>query len=152
MCMGVFTFASCLSGRTTPRMWTMVYVKGQEISAASTRLVQLAPPRRSHASCFRPSPIHPPTVSSQIMEDRRSALAKQREAAHADYESKKKQLVAETEKARPSSHRFVGQNDSVEDSLKRQTVGLVHLEDFQARRKEIEEERARAAAKSDSLK
>ena len=86
------------------------------------------------------------------MEDRRSALAKQREAAHADYERQKKQLVAETEKARPSSHRFVGQNDSVEDSLKRHTVGLVHLEDFQARRKELEEERARAAAKSDNLK
>ncbi|KZV73420.1 XAP5-domain-containing protein [Peniophora sp. CONT] len=86
------------------------------------------------------------------MEDRRSALAKQREAAHADYERQKIQLVAETEKARPSSHRFVGQNDSVEDSLKRHTVGLVHLEDFQARRKELEEERARAAANSDTLK
>ena len=60
--------------------------------------------------------------------------------------------MAETEKARPSSHRFVGQNDSVEDSLKRHTVGLVHLEDFQARRKELEEERARAAARSDTLK
>jgi hypothetical protein len=40
----------------------------------------------------------------------------------------------------------------MEDSLKNSTVGLVHLEDFQQRRKELEEAKAREAAKSNDLK
>lgn len=46
----------------------------------------------------------------------------------------------------------MGQNDSMEDSLKNSTVGLVHLEDFQQRRKELEEAKAREAAKTNDLK
>ena len=47
--------------------------------------------------------------------------------------------MSETEKARPSNQRFVGVSDSMEDSLKQSTVGLVHLNDFVQRRQEIEE-------------
>ena len=36
--------------------------------------------------------------------------------------------------------------------MKKHTVGLVRLEDFQQRRKELEEAKAREAAKTDDLK
>jgi protein FAM50 len=92
-------------------------------------------------------------MSMNIPEGRREdALVKQRTQAREEFERQKRQLVAETEKARPSAHRFVGQNDSVEDKLKQETVGLVQLEEFQQRRKELEEKRAREAARTDELK
>ena len=83
---------------------------------------------------------------------REDALVKQRNQAREEYERQKQQLINETEKARPSAHRFVGQNDSMEDSLKNSTVGLVRLEDFQQKRKELEEAKAREAARTDELK
>jgi hypothetical protein len=94
-----------------------------------------------------------PIMSNIIPEGRREdALVKQRNQAREEYERQKQQLINETEKARPSAHRFVGQNDSMEDSLKNSTVGLVRLEDFQQRRKELEEAKAREAARTDELK
>jgi len=69
-----------------------------------------------------------------------------------EYERQKQALVNETEKARPSNNKFVGQNDSMEESLKKSTVGLVRLEDFQQRRKELEEAKAREAARTNELK
>lgn len=93
------------------------------------------------------------TMSNNIPEGRREdALVKQRNLAREEFERQKQQLINETEKARPSAHRFVGQNDSMEDSLKYSTVGLVKLEDFQQRRKELEEAKAREAARTDSLR
>ncbi|TDL24824.1 XAP5-domain-containing protein [Rickenella mellea] len=83
---------------------------------------------------------------------REDALAKQRNQMREEFERQKEKLISETEKARPSTSRFVGQNDSMEDSLKKSTVGLVRLEDFQQKRKELEEAKAREAAKSDDLK
>ncbi|KAJ3541442.1 hypothetical protein NMY22_g1096 [Coprinellus aureogranulatus] len=80
------------------------------------------------------------------------ALIKQRAQAREEYERQKQALVKETEKARPSASRFVGQFDSMEESLKNSTVGLVHLEEFQQRRKELEEAKAREAARSAELK
>ncbi|KAJ3763880.1 XAP5, circadian clock regulator-domain-containing protein [Lentinula raphanica] len=63
-------------------------------------------------------------MSTSKAEGRREdALAKQREQMREEFERQKKNLIDETEKARPSSHRFVGQNDSMEDSLKNSTVG-----------------------------
>lgn len=92
-------------------------------------------------------------MSTNAPEGRREeALAKQRAQAREEYERQKQQLINETEKARPSANRFVGQNDSMEDSLKKSTVGLVRLEDFQQRRKELEEAKAREAARTDELK
>lgn len=108
------------------------------------------------------SPLHPhtrpsififTTMSNIIPEGRREdALVKQRNLAREEYERQKQQLINETEKARPSVQRFVGQNDSMEDSLKNSTVGLVKLEDFQQKRKELEEAKAREAARTDVLK
>lgn len=83
---------------------------------------------------------------------RQAALEKKRLENAEAYERQKATLIAETEKARPSTQRFTAQNDSMEDSLKKSTVGLVRLEDFQKRREELEEAKARAAARSDELK
>lgn len=83
---------------------------------------------------------------------RQDALAKQRLQMRQDFERQKQTLISETEKARPTSNRFVGENDSMEESLKKHTVGLVHLEEFQQRRKELEELKAREAAMTNELK
>ena len=92
-------------------------------------------------------------MASNKAEGRREdALAKQRDQMREEFERQKQSLINETEKARPSSNRFVGQHDSIEDNLKYRTVGLVRLEDFQQRRKELEEAKARQAARSNDLK
>jgi len=91
-------------------------------------------------------------MSASRAEGRREdALAKQRSQMREEYERQKQNLISETDKARPSSNRFVGQNDSMEDSLKNSTVGLVHLEDFMQKRKELEEVKAREAARTNEL-
>ncbi|ESK89854.1 hypothetical protein Moror_839 [Moniliophthora roreri MCA 2997] len=92
-------------------------------------------------------------MASNKAEGRREdALVKQRDQMREEFERQKKNLINETEKARPSANRFVGQHDSMEDSLKHSTVGLVHLEEFQQKRKEIEEAKAREAARTNELK
>ena len=92
-------------------------------------------------------------MSNNKAEGRREeALVKQRTQMREEFERQKQTLIQETEKARPSSNRFVGQNDSMEDTLKKSTVGLVRLEDFQQRRKELEEAKAREAARTNELK
>lgn len=83
---------------------------------------------------------------------REDAFVKQRMQNREEYERQKQKLINETEKSRPSANKFVGQNDSMEDTLKNSTVGLVHLEVFQQRRKEIEEAKAREAARTNELK
>ncbi|KIM87218.1 hypothetical protein PILCRDRAFT_815694 [Piloderma croceum F 1598] len=91
-------------------------------------------------------------ASSQPEGRREDMLAKQRLQMREEFERQKSNLIAETEKARPSTNRFVGQNDSMEDSLKNSTVGLVKLEDFQLKRKALEEAKAREAAMTSDLK
>lgn len=83
---------------------------------------------------------------------REDAFIKQRAQNREEYERQKQTLINETEKARPSANKFVGQNDSMEETLKNQTIGLVRLEDFQQRRKELEEAKAREAARTNELK
>lgn len=83
---------------------------------------------------------------------REDILLKQRNQMREEYERQKQSLINETEKARPSTNRFVGQNDSMEESLKNNTIGLVRLEDFQKKKKELEEAKAREAARSNDLK
>lgn len=83
---------------------------------------------------------------------RQAELAKERTRAREEFERQKQALINETEKARPSASKFIGQNDSMEDTLKKTTVGLVKLEEFQQKRKELEEAKAREAAKTDELK
>ena len=60
--------------------------------------------------------------------------------------------MQETEKSRPGTDRFVGQNDSMEEVLKKSTVGLVRLEDFQRTRAALEEAKLRDAARTSDLK
>jgi len=60
--------------------------------------------------------------------------------------------MQETEKARPTASRFVGQHDTMHDSLAKSTVGLVHLDEFVQKRKAIEEAKAREAARTAELK
>jgi hypothetical protein len=92
------------------------------------------------------------SMSTNKAEGRREdALAKQRTQMREDFERQKQSLINETEKSRPSSNRFVGQNDSIEETLKHKTVGLVKLEEFQQRRKELEEAKARQAARTNEL-
>lgn len=83
---------------------------------------------------------------------RQDELIKQRLQNREEYERQKQNLINETEKSRPSVNKFVGQNDSMEDTLKNSTIGLVHLEDFQQRRKALEEAKAREAARTNELK
>ena len=53
-------------------------------------------------------------MSSNKLEGRREdILAKQRLQMREEYERQKEKLISETEKARPSANRFVGQHDSV---------------------------------------
>jgi hypothetical protein len=109
--------------------------------------------RHYHHHHAHTGPHQSTNMSNNTGEGRREdALVKQRNQAREEYERQKQQLINETEKARPSAHRFVGQNDSMEDSLKNSTVGLVRLEDFQQKRKELEEAKAREAARTDELK
>ncbi len=130
------TRSECESRKFTPRMWTIL----ERSCDNHTRLVPFHSPTTS-------------TMSNNKLEGRREdALAKQRMQMREEYERQKEKLISETEKARPSTNRFVGQHDSVEDSLKNSTVGLVRLEEFQQRRKEIEEARAREAARTNELK
>jgi protein FAM50 len=82
----------------------------------------------------------------------KDALVKQCNQAREEYECQKQQLINETEKARPSAHRFVRQNNLMEDSLKNSTVGLVRLEDFQQKHKELEEAKASEVVCTDELK
>jgi len=90
--------------------------------------------------------------TSQSEGRREDILAKQRLQMREEFERQKATLISETEKSRPSSNRFVGQNDSMEDSLKNSTVGLVKLEDFQLKRNALEEAKAREAARTSELK
>jgi protein FAM50 len=61
-------------------------------------------------------------------------------------------MARETDRNRTGADRFVGKSDSMEESLKMQTVGLVKLEDFQQKRQALEEEKMREAARSNELK
>ena len=47
-----------------------------------------------------------------------------------------------------STARFVNVNESLDDQLKKSTIGLVTLEDFQKTKEDLEEEQRRLAAKT----
>ncbi len=70
----------------------------------------------------------------------------------AEFDRQRQEIAKDTEKNRTGSDRFVGKNDSIEETLKKQTVGLVRLEDFQKRREELEEEKRREIARTSELK
>ncbi|KJE88663.1 hypothetical protein CAOG_00271 [Capsaspora owczarzaki ATCC 30864] len=78
---------------------------------------------------------------------RAEALTKQREREKEDFERQKQLLAKETElKVAAITNKFAARVDAVEDKLKSETVGLVTLDDFTARRARLELERAKQVA------
>lgn len=70
-----------------------------------------------------------------------------------EFERQKAELTAGTEKgSKAPSDRFTSKTDTIEESLKKNTVGLVSAEDFKKRREELEELKRREAAQTDELK
>lgn len=86
-----------------------------------------------------------------MSENRLRDLTRQRENAHAEIERQKTLLSAETNKDR-TANRFVGRTEGLAETLKSETVGLQRLEDFQEKKKRLEEQIAREAARTDELK
>ncbi|CAE6520843.1 unnamed protein product [Rhizoctonia solani] len=91
-------------------------------------------------------------AGSQSEARRQAALVNQRKEMMEEFDRQKDAMLKETEKSLPGTNRFVGVNDSMEESLKKSTIGLVKLEDFQNKRKELEEAKAREAARTNELK
>ena len=91
-------------------------------------------------------------ASSAAEQRRQGKHEKAREVMMAEFDRQRQDIVKDTEGNRTAADRFVGKNDSIEETLKKQTVGLVRLEDFQKRREELEEEKRREAAKTNELK
>lgn len=85
-------------------------------------------------------------------QNRLRELTKQRQEAHDDIERQKSLLSAESSRDRTSASRFVGRTEGLEETLKTETVGLQRLEDFQSKKKALEEQIAREAARTDELK
>lgn len=71
-----------------------------------------------------------------------------------EFDRQKADLVAATEKNSKvqAADRFTSKTDTIEESLKKSTVGLVSAEDFKRRREELEELKRREAAQTDELK
>ncbi|KAL7415850.1 XAP5, circadian clock regulator-domain-containing protein [Mrakia frigida] len=68
-----------------------------------------------------------------LLEDKRKEMMEQ-------FEKEKAAMTKETEKKNAGSERFVAHVESMDEKLKKSTVGLVNLKDFQERRKALEEE------------
>ncbi|KAA1093857.1 hypothetical protein PGT21_000803 [Puccinia graminis f. sp. tritici] len=92
-------------------------------------------------------------MASSTSEKHRIAVhEKKRKEMMDEFERQKVEMTRETDRNRTGADRFVGKSDSMEESLKMQTVGLVKLEDFQQKRQALEEEKLREAARSNELK
>ncbi|UZJ52395.1 hypothetical protein CBS101457_001715 [Exobasidium rhododendri] len=78
---------------------------------------------------------------------------KARQQMMEEFERQKAELVANTEKnSKAPSDRFTSKTDSIEETLKKSTIGLVSAEDFKKRREELEEHKRREAAQTDELR
>lgn len=93
-------------------------------------------------------------VVEQMSEARRADKhSKAREQMMDEFKRKKTELIAATEKnSKVPSDRFTSKTDTIEESLKKNTVGLVSAEDFKKKREELEELKRREAAQTDELK
>lgn len=71
-----------------------------------------------------------------------------------EYERQRAEVAATAEKNAnvASSSRFTSKTESIEDTLKKSTIGLVSAEDFKKRREALEEQKRREAAQTDELK
>lgn len=77
-------------------------------------------------------------------------LQKQREAARSAIEQQKALLSQQSQKDR-SVNRFVGRTEGIQETLKSETVGLVRLEEFQEKKRKLEEQIEREAARTAEL-
>ncbi|CAG8482252.1 7854_t:CDS:10 [Ambispora leptoticha] len=122
-------------------------------------------PRRSSVSTVA-SPLHD---SLEIVEDeykpqfyikmteykggssegqRQVMLEKQRAKMLSDFE-KQREKIAKDNQVNITANKFVTHYDDVEDSLKKETIGLVRLEEFQKIRKELEVQKEQEAEGDD---
>ncbi|PWN30354.1 XAP5-domain-containing protein [Jaminaea rosea] len=92
-------------------------------------------------------------MSSSHDEHRRQGKhEKAREAMMKDYERQREDMAKESERnQRKAGDRFTSNTDSIEETLKKSTIGLVSAEDFKKRREELEELKRREAAKTSEL-
>jgi PHD/YefM family antitoxin component YafN of YafNO toxin-antitoxin module len=96
-------------------------------------------------------PPHPTMSSSRSEGSRQNAHEKARAVMLSEFERQKADLKREAEKnARPAKERFTAKSESIEETLKKQTVGLVSAEDFKRRREELEEEKRRELGKGEA--
>ncbi|KAK0558943.1 hypothetical protein OC844_004765 [Tilletia horrida] len=91
-------------------------------------------------------------ADARDLERKRAKHERERAEMHKSFERQKAEIAKESERNRAGADRFVGKVDSVEETLKKSTVGLVRLEDFQRRKEELEEEKRREAARTNELK
>lgn len=89
--------------------------------------------------------------SSQSEKRRQEQLERKRQEVLAEYASQREKLASEAEKDRTAADRFVKVTETMEEKLKKSTVGLVHAEDFKKVREELEEENRRKAAQTNEL-
>ncbi|CAG8580393.1 16810_t:CDS:2, partial [Acaulospora colombiana] len=82
---------------------------------------------------------------------RQAMLEKKRAKMLSDFE-KQREKIAKDNQVNITTSKFVTQYDDVEDSLKKETIGLVKLEDFQKIRKELQVQKEREAARTAELK
>ncbi|CAG8479578.1 8736_t:CDS:10 [Ambispora gerdemannii] len=82
---------------------------------------------------------------------RQVMLEKQRAKMLSDFE-KQREKIAKDNQVNITANKFVTHYDDVEDSLKKETIGLVRLEEFQKIRKELEVQKEREAARTAELR
>ncbi|RGB36011.1 XAP5, circadian clock regulator-domain-containing protein [Rhizophagus diaphanus] len=82
---------------------------------------------------------------------RQAMLEKQRAKMMSEFE-KQREKITKDNQVNITNSKFVTQYEDVEDSLKKETIGLVKLEDFQKIRKEIQVQKEREAARTAELK
>lgn len=93
-------------------------------------------------------------ASSQSEARRAEKHVKARQQMLDELERQKAEVAAAAEKnaKAAASDRFTSKTESIEETLKKSTVGLVSAEDFKKRREALEELKRREAAKTDELK
>ncbi|RIA84216.1 FAM50A protein [Glomus cerebriforme] len=82
---------------------------------------------------------------------RQAMLEKQRAKMLSEFERQREKITKDNQ-VNITNSKFVTQYEDVEDSLKKETIGLVKLEDFQKIRQEIQVQKEREAARTAELK
>ncbi|KAK6095835.1 hypothetical protein BDEG_22079 [Batrachochytrium dendrobatidis JEL423] len=80
-------------------------------------------------------------MANNASEGARALHLERERASMLDQIQKQKDQISKDRTVKVGSDKFVAQNDWVDSELKRQTVGLVRLEDFQRIRSNLEEKK-----------